>query len=342
MDQNRIMALQALSDAFGGLRSAGGGNAGPQRALPMALSHFAQQDRQNKAREALKAAQGGEGGNPAFSSPAFQAYAQQNPEQALQLMAQQAITPEAQPDPWRDKRVVGGSVVQASPDGGVQSIYSAPQAQGAQFRPASTEEAARYGAKAGQVDLKTGRFYPINPPQGMEMVSDGAGGFTFRQGSGVGGDAPTAVKNEAIKGRNAFDSIMKGLDDYEQFTSEGGAVIPGKKKDRLDVARRSLQLQMKELFNLGVLNGPDLALMDQLLVDMTSLENNALDIMGVADLGERTQANVAQLRQMMTDLIEPKLKSAGIDSGAQASPLAPLTDLSDADLDAQIRRLQGQ
>lgn len=56
------------------------------------------------------------------------------------------------------------------------------------FRVATPEEAAQYGAKAGQIDTNTGRFYPINPPRGMRFVSDGQDGFTLTEGPGVGSE----------------------------------------------------------------------------------------------------------------------------------------------------------
>lgn len=58
---------------------------------------------------------------------------------------------------------------------------------------------------------------------------------------------------------------------------------PGKRKDELATAHRDLQMQMKELYNLGVLNGPDLMLMDQILLDPTSIMGNVKDALGVAD-----------------------------------------------------------
>ena len=54
-----------------------------------------------------------------------------------------------------------------------------------EFRRATPEEAAAYGVQAGQFG-PDGRFYAIDVPQGMVMESDGQGGFTFRQGAGVG------------------------------------------------------------------------------------------------------------------------------------------------------------
>ena len=52
------------------------------------------------------------------------------------------------------------------------------------FRQASPEEAAAYGAVAGQFG-PDGRFYPMNPPSGMAIESDGEGGFRMTQGPGV-------------------------------------------------------------------------------------------------------------------------------------------------------------
>lgn len=55
------------------------------------------------------------------------------------------------------------------------------------FRPATLEEAAQFNAVAGQVDNRTNRFYPLNPPSGMTLTSTPEGGFQLIQGSGVGG-----------------------------------------------------------------------------------------------------------------------------------------------------------
>lgn len=53
------------------------------------------------------------------------------------------------------------------------------------FRQAKPEEAASYGAAGGQFG-PDGRFYPVNPPSGMSIESDGQGGFKLTQGPGAG------------------------------------------------------------------------------------------------------------------------------------------------------------
>ena len=57
---------------------------------------------------------------------------------------------------------------------------------GSGFRPATSEEAARYGATAGQIDTSSGRFYPIQPPSGMTIETAPDGTTRIVQGPGVG------------------------------------------------------------------------------------------------------------------------------------------------------------
>jgi hypothetical protein len=58
-----------------------------------------------------------------------------------------------------------------------------------EFRRATEEEAAAYGAQGGQFG-PDGRFYAVDVPQGMSIESDGAGGFRMVQGAGAGTAKP--------------------------------------------------------------------------------------------------------------------------------------------------------
>jgi hypothetical protein len=73
---------------------------------------------------------------------------------------------------------------------------------GPTFRQATPEEAASFGATAGQIDTESGRFYPIQPPPGMTLVTRPDGSFEFVQGAGVG----------AVTGGRTSDYIY-GTDD---------------------------------------------------------------------------------------------------------------------------------
>jgi hypothetical protein len=101
------------------------------------------------------------------------------------LDAKTAVATAMAPAPQAEVREVGGKLVSVNPDGTVNEIY-APEVQ-PEFRRATPEEAAAYGAQGGQFG-PDGRFYPVDVPQGMTIESDGAGGFRVVQGpAGAGG-----------------------------------------------------------------------------------------------------------------------------------------------------------
>lgn len=71
--------------------------------------------------------------------------------------------------------------------GDVQKINEAiGVAEGPDFRPATREEAAAYGAASGQINVRTGEFKPINPPSGMALRTTPGGGVEVVQGPGAG------------------------------------------------------------------------------------------------------------------------------------------------------------
>lgn len=100
----------------------------------------------------------------------------------------------------------------ATAEGGMEMLqglaaaqeFSNPAPQG--FRPATPEEAARYGATAGQIDQGTGRFHPINPPSGM-VVETGPSGTRIVQGAGVG-----KSQNAKVFGPSSTASMISTID----------------------------------------------------------------------------------------------------------------------------------
>jgi hypothetical protein len=89
----------------------------------------------------------------------------------------------------------------------------------ASFRRATPEEAAGYGAAAGQIDEQTGRFYPINLPSGMTVESDGQGGIKVVQGAGVGGKAERA-EGERKKQQGSF------VNEFTKTAAEAITMLP--------------------------------------------------------------------------------------------------------------------
>lgn len=80
-------------------------------------------------------------------------------------------------------------------------------AKGPTYRPATPEEAARYGAQAGQINTETGQFSAINPPSGMSLETTAEGGVRVVQGPGAGAVRPLT---EAQSKDNVFVTRARG------------------------------------------------------------------------------------------------------------------------------------
>jgi hypothetical protein len=120
-----------------------------------------------------------------------------------------------------DYVTINGQLVDRNAQGGpsVVDVQGMPE-QEAGFRVATPEEAAQYGASAGQIG-PDGRFYPINPPPGMSIESDGQGGFRLTQGPGVtDGAFPDLTQDQ---GRN-YGYALRAQESNEilsRFENEG-------------------------------------------------------------------------------------------------------------------------
>jgi hypothetical protein len=146
-----------------------------------------------------------------------------------------AMTPAAKPE----IREVGGKLVSVSPDGTVSELY-APTAEPA-FRRATPEEAAAYGATAGQFG-PDGRFYEVDVPQGMTIESDGQGGFRLVQGpaGATGSDKPfTEGQSKDVVYATRAKGALEVLEPVaENLTSLAGQVSS---MDPTGIIRRRVQ-----------------------------------------------------------------------------------------------------
>ncbi len=151
------------------------------------------------------------------------------------------------------------------------------------------------------------------------------------QTADMSGLVPSGVgeQNQLHAAARSYQGFMKSLQDYESMVKDGGTTAwPGLRKDKLATAHRDLQMQMKELYNLGVLNGPDLELMEQILLNPTTIPANVADALdpvlpGNQDMEQRIPSNINEVRRMMRNRTEPALQQLGISPDAlmpQATP----------------------
>jgi hypothetical protein len=119
-------------------------------------------------------------------------------------------------------------------------------------------------------------------------------------------------RNRKASVNQAFDALTGELDRYAELVGQTGIeAAPGEAKDNLNAVRQGVMLQLKELFNLGVLNGPDLSLMEKMIYDpVVDLSKEG----GIANLpdqivtsltggaGDRAENSVAELKRMLGNI----------------------------------------
>jgi len=82
---------------------------------------------------------------------------------------------------------------------------------GQQYRPATQDEAAQYGAQSGQINTKTGQFTAINPPRNMSIEVGPDGRTRIIEGPGAGQNERTdgpADPSSALAMINSIDGIL--------------------------------------------------------------------------------------------------------------------------------------
>ena len=235
-----------------------------------------------------------------------QQYVQSQPEQ-LQALAQ--FAPE----------LVAKQQAQAAfrkPDEGTslqQNLIAAGLRPGTpEFQQAMMQAVNKPAVQINQPSLPAG-FMPVDP-------QDLTKGVRPIPGSAQDPNTPTTQqRNTAIKAKQTFDSLNTQLDKYGALLDRvGSEVVPGKDRDELMNRQTQLLLDLKELNNLGVLNGPDEQILRRLLIDPTTPTNLLRDafsfLTGGDTVGERARANVEVLREQAADKVR---------SQQPQQPLAP-------------------
>jgi hypothetical protein len=132
-------------------------------------------------------------------------------------------------------------------------------------------------------------------------------------------NTPETVRTRGLQINTAYQSIIDALDRYERIVDRTGGnfnLIPSQEQDDVRTERTNILLQLKELFNLGVLNGPDLNLMESMLVDPTygvgwtgpfGMQNMFGNAAG------RVRNNTSRLREMLRGIRNRAVAPLGMD-----------------------------
>lgn len=144
---------------------------------------------------------------------------------------------------------------------------------------------------------------------------------------------PTETQRNRVSSVNqAFDAINGELDRYAKLVDDNGIeMLPGKSKDNLNTVRQGIMLQMKELFNLGVLNGPDLQLMENMIYDPVIDPSKDGGVMNIpsqlysavaGDAPDRAANSVKELKRMLEGIKSSVDKTTAEPSAPGPAPAA--------------------
>lgn len=120
-------------------------------------------------------------------------------------------------------------------------ILKRQQSEGQGFRPASPEEAAQYGAVAGQFG-PDGRFYPVNQPRGTVIESTPGGGFRVVQGADVAKAGGPSIGQTFNPGdAKAAIDLIDSISENPNLDTVVGPIVGGggNNIDELSMAERA-------------------------------------------------------------------------------------------------------
>ncbi len=119
-----------------------------------------------------------------------------------------------------------------------------------------------------------------------------------------GNTTPTPKQGEQFEGLVYSSEKMKGLTgQMRSMLKQAGAgrVIPGEAKSRMSQLAKEIQIEGKNIAELGALSGPDFALMEAIAADPTKLDSFAKDMPSLLD----------GLDKWGTNSVDAKSKSLG-------------------------------
>lgn len=140
------------------------------------------------------------------------------------------------------------------------------------------EEARKYAHLEKMKEKELGRTLIADQRKQQEKVGKVAvPGFSIEDKDFL----PTPQDAKNLKAGVAQAGQLKdSINAFKRKVQEvGGAEMVGKDADDLNKMRKAIMLNAKELLNLGVLNGPDLDLLENLIPDPTSIGSNIRDVL---------------------------------------------------------------
>lgn len=224
-----------------------------------------------------------------------------DPERALSMVPAFA-------DPSKRYVTVGNQVIDRLAPGAPAMAYEVPEEQ----KPTALQQnLAASGLQPGTPEFEQAMLQAINKPQvqidqGPKLPT----GYTFvdpdNPAAGVaplpGGpadpaNATTEQRNKRANAEKTHRVLTGQIADYAKAL-RGGIPVTGKGRDKIATQREQIKLQLKNLYELGAITGPDEEILDRLLIDPLDRTSQLAGAVGLNEpLNERAIANLEVLMQ---------------------------------------------
>jgi predicted TIM-barrel enzyme len=116
--------------------------------------------------------------------------------------------------------------------------------------------------------------------------------------------------NRAKTSYERYLDVSRQLDNYEQMYSEAGTELVGSKAEAMNAAYRGILMSLKELENLGVLNGQDLLIMQDMVPAISGVKATARGILNSV-LGDKVKGSLSQLKNRIATKVDANLQTNG-------------------------------
>ncbi len=149
------------------------------------------------------------------------------------------------------------------------------------------------------------------------------------------GELSTEQQKQVTGAQNTVNAITEFTKELESFDPRSFASLSPSARSKIQTKYRNMQLQAKEAYNLGVLNGPDLTIIEQLVADPTAIRGAAIGKAGI-------DAQAQELKRIVTDMGNvASMKPKTVTGGAAQTSMPSMPSMSA--IDAEIaRRKKGQ
>jgi hypothetical protein len=126
------------------------------------------------------------------------------------------------------------------------------------------------------------------------------------------------MRSDLALARRSAESLKTELKVFKDLVDKNGAeMAPGRAKAAMQTVYTNIQMQLKNLYELGAITGPDMQILERMLENPTA--EGAFEYLGKAyNRGGRTSAQVEQVERIINNSLANAEKNLGGRSGGRS------------------------